>query len=230
MRHRAFSFAGMALIWGGLLGLATGGLTSARAMAATDVCDRAALRAAAETTVPAPVLLAIARVEAGRKVDGRFTPWPWTTNEGGEGRFFPSAEAALDHVRAAVAAGGQNIDLGCFQINLRWHGDQFASLDAMIDPEANARYAARFLEQLYAEFGNWDGAVGAYHSRQDAAASAYVTKVLAQIDGAEPAPVADPAGAAPRANGFPLLQPGLSGGRGSLFVSVTDRPMIPLFR
>ena len=50
------------------------------------------------------------------------------------------------------------------QINYRWHGRAFPSLDAMFDPEYTATYAAQFLRTLYEERGSWSAAAGAYHS------------------------------------------------------------------
>ena len=50
------------------------------------------------------------------------------------------------------------------QINYRWHGHAFPSLDDMFDPEWTATYAAQFLRTLYEERGSWSEAAGAYHS------------------------------------------------------------------
>lgn len=200
---------------------------SAAALSAAEMalhCDVAAERAARSTGVPAAVLMAIARVETGRKVDGAVAPWPWTVNEAGKGAWFESKHAAVAHVQAAMVAGASNIDIGCFQVNLRWHGEGFSSLDAMFDPAINADYAARFLQSLHDEHGTWDGAVGAYHSRKPEAATRYVQKVAEVLD-IPPAAAAAPATTtsprvtlAPRDNRYPLLQGG-SGGNGSLFSS-----------
>ncbi|GFE49570.1 hypothetical protein So717_13230 [Roseobacter cerasinus] len=57
------------------------------------------------------------------------------------------------------------MDIGCFQLNYRWHGGEFSTLEQMFDPVTNARYAAKFLNRLFDEKGNWMRAVGAYHSR-----------------------------------------------------------------
>ena len=195
-------------------------------------CDVAADAASQATGVPAAVLMAIARVETGRTIGGALTPWPWTVNEGGAGSWFDTADEAMAHVSAAVENGGTNIDVGCFQVNMRWHAEAFASLDAMFDPEQNALYAARFLQTLYDEFGTWDGAVGAYHSRKSAAAEGYLKKVSALLEAPMPqtAPDARMAeGEAPaRDNRYPLLQ-GSGGGNGSLF-STQARGAAPLLR
>ena len=182
-------------------------------------CDVAAEHASRSTGVPAAVLMAIARVETGRTIGGALAPWPWTVNEAGSGSFFDSADQAVTHVTGAIATGASNIDIGCFQVNLRWHGAEFASLDAMFDPTKNALYAARFLQTLHAEHGTWDGAVGAYHSRKPDAAEGYVRKVADVLNaplpiGTEPDQMADNEPVA-RDNRYPLLQGG-GGGNGSL--------------
>jgi hypothetical protein len=91
-------------------------------------CDIAAAEAAAETGVPLSILRALARTESGRTRDGVFAPWPWTVNNAGDGRWFPGLTSAQDHVSRLRAAGETNLDIGCFQINLRWHGHAFSSL------------------------------------------------------------------------------------------------------
>jgi len=83
-------------------------------------------------------------------------------------------------------APAEQLDLGCFQINLRWHGRAFDTLDQMLDPARNARYAARFLAALHDETGDWTAAAAAYHSRTSDHARAYLERlsiVLAQLPG-----------------------------------------------
>ncbi len=184
-------------------------------------CDAAARRAAEEAGVPEPVMLAIARVESGRSQ----TPWPWTVNHAGEGHWFKTEREALDFAEARIAEGESNLDIGCFQVNLRWHGENFTGLEAMFDPEENARYAAHFLGRLHASEGNWVNAVAAYHSRTPAHAEAYVEKVEAVLLalGEEPAVAPQPA----LTNSFPLLKQGATGRMGSLVAPAgTLRPMI----
>lgn len=159
-----------------------------------DLCEAAALRAAARHDVPVPVMLAVAHVETGRAgPDGRVRPWPWAVNTGGQGHWAPTRAAALALARAARARGQDSFDLGCFQINHRWHGARFASLDAMLDPQANADYAARLLVRLHARHGTWRAAVGAYHSATPTLAVRY----LERFDRALAAQTADAADIAP---------------------------------
>jgi hypothetical protein len=159
------------------------------------LCDRAAQRAALAEDVPLDVLKAIARVETGRTLDGVLEPWPWTVNREGRGYWFASEVEAKSYVFDIFKSGVRSFDVGCFQINYRWHGKAFRSIDAMFDPDENAVYAARFLAQLYAELGSWPAAAGAYHSRTQHLAASYSDRfqtVLAQLDGSGTAHERDP--------------------------------------
>ena len=129
------------------------------------ICERAAEVASAESGVPLDVLRAIFLTETGRRIGGQMQPWPWTVNMEGAGQWFDDRDAALEYVRRHMQRGARSFDVGCFQINYRWHGKAFSSVEEMFDPLLNARYAARFLSELYGEFGNWTRAAGAYHSR-----------------------------------------------------------------
>src|SRR5699024_6482524 len=96
--------------------------------------DRAARQAARAHDVPLDVLRAISRAETGRPRQGGLQPWPWTVNMEGRGRWFDNADAARAYVFAHFKAGARSFDVGCFQINYRWHGDAFRSIDEMFDP------------------------------------------------------------------------------------------------
>jgi hypothetical protein len=168
------------------------------------LCDQAATRASAASGVPLSVLRAIALTETGRTKQGSFRPWPWTVNMEGKGVWFDSFDEARDYVARHHARGARSYDVGCFQINYRWHGQHFATLDQMFDPDANAAYAARFLSELHAEFGDWSRAAGAYHSRTPYFAAKYRQRFdrirgrLVAADG-EDAPVAVAANRVPPA-------------------------------
>ncbi|MEM6303405.1 MAG: transglycosylase SLT domain-containing protein [Pseudomonadota bacterium] len=140
------------------------------------VCDRAARRAAQEVGVPFDVLRAITRTETGRTRGGAMQPWPWTVNMEGHGVWFDTEDQAQVYVYRHFREGARSFDVGCFQINYKWHGTAFSSIEEMFDPVKNARYAAQFLRKLHAELGGWDRAVGAYHSRTHAYAQRYLEK------------------------------------------------------
>ena len=182
------------------------------------LCDLAAAAAAERTGVPIDLLLAISRVETGRG-GPEPAPWPWTINADGEGAFFDSQDKAVEAATAHLTDGTGTFDVGCFQLNIRWHGEAFQTLDDMFDPERNADYAAEFLLQLYQEQGSWRDAVSAYHSRTPELAERYLNRVRAVLEGAGPgtaeAPQPEPV-VAERENRFPLLQSGGQGSAGSL--------------
>ena len=180
-------------------------------------CDQAAAGAAETSGVPIDILLAITRVETGRGGGGQ--PWPWTINADGQGNWYDSKAAAVAAATAHLGDGTGTFDVGCFQLNIRWHGEGFASLSDMFDPARNATYAADFLLQLYQESGDWAQAVSAYHSRTPEHAERYLAKVKAVLAGPDaPAPPDGDYAEAPilRENRFPLLQAGASGSAGSI--------------
>lgn len=188
------------------------------ARAATGPCDAAARSAAQATGVPVDLLRAITLTET--RHDGG--PWPWTINHDGQGSWLPDRDAAVQAAAEILAAGG-DADLGCFQINTRWHGSAFASLDEMMDPDRNALYAADFLLRLYSETGAWEEAVAAYHSRDPDRGLAYVARVgtaLASL-GEGGGAMAQAAPDAPAENGFPLLLAGTPASPGSLVPRVS---------
>jgi hypothetical protein len=145
------------------------------------LCRQAIQAAEREHRLPAALLHAIARVESGRADPrtGKVTPWPWTVNAEGEGRYFDSKPEAIAAVQALQARGVRYIDVGCLQVNLHYHGQAFASLEEAFDPPANARYAAQFLTRLYQGPRNWEQAASRYHSSTPELADAYRLKVLA---------------------------------------------------
>ena len=52
------------------------------------------------------------------------------------------------------------------QINLKYHGSQFSSVEDAFDPEKNAAYSAKFLKQLYKRNkADWKKTAMHYHSK-----------------------------------------------------------------
>lgn len=131
-----------------------------------DLCANTIRRIEAQGRFPTGLMQAIALVESGRSdaTTGAKFAWPWTVHAEGRGRYFASKAAAVSAVRKLQAKGVSNIDVGCMQVNLYYHGDQFDSIEAALDPVRNAVYAARFLKRLYDAKGSWNKAVALYHS------------------------------------------------------------------
>lgn len=191
------------------------------AMETSQSCDAAALRAASNYGVPPQVMLAITRAETGRSSDGELRPWPWAVNQAGTSHWFDTPEEATDFVAGAMQEGYSNLDLGCFQLNLRWHGENFPTVEDMFDPVNNADYAARFLVENHERTGNWVDAVAAYHSTRPEDAAAYVERVEAILQdlrdsGGPSADAFTQTAEIQKENRFPLLRSGTSSGLASL--------------
>ena len=167
-----------------LLALAPGG--PARAEPASDgdpwaVCAAATDAAEAmRPDLPAHLLGALAKVESGRwhAASKARLAWPWTVMAEGRGRYLPSKAAAIAEVRDLQARGVSNIDVGCMQVNLHWHGEAFESLEQAFDPAYNVAYAAAFLLDLRASENSWTKAIGVYHSRTPKFSGPYRSKVF----------------------------------------------------
>ena len=146
-----------------------------------DLCRPAIAAAERAHAIPHALLLAIGRVESGRRdpETGTFGPWPWTINAEGTGQFFPTKEAAIAAVRALQARGVRSIDVGCMQVNLHHHPHAFSSVEEAFDPWRNADYAARFLVDLQGRTQSWTQAAAHYHSQTPEFAEAYKRRVLA---------------------------------------------------
>lgn len=143
-------------------------------------CETLAIAAGRAEGLPEGLLPAIARVESGRGTgDGGRRAWPWTLNEGGDGSFYAAKADAMEHLTAVVDTGSTNIDVGCMQLNYKWHHTAFPSLETMMDPVANTTYAARFVKELAKQLGSYEEATKAYHSFDPERGKAYLAKVVA---------------------------------------------------
>lgn len=148
---------------------------------ATGLCIREILSAQTRHGIPDNLLLAIGLQEAGTRRNGHFTVWPFAVNAAGAGRLFDTRTAALAWVEEQRRAGVRSIDVGCMQINLRWHPEAFATIDEGFDPYANVDYAARFLKRLHRQTGDWMQAAGAYHSFEPVYRDAYLERLKKNI-------------------------------------------------
>ena len=104
---------------------------SAKAMKNMDYCQQATQQIERKYGIPRNLLRAISLTESGRwiKQDKANIAWPWTVASGKAGDFLPTKRAAIQHVESLQAKGVTNIDVGCMQINLRYHPDAFKNLN-----------------------------------------------------------------------------------------------------
>lgn len=143
-------------------------------------CDAPARNAERALGIPPGLLAAIGRVESGRREPGgRWAAWPWSVNALGRDYILGDAAAAAALVGGLQAQGVRSIDVGCFQVNLRYHPEAFASLAEAFDPAANAAVAGRLLRQLRGGAPDWQDAVARYHSADSALGLPYLRQVMA---------------------------------------------------
>ncbi|MFY0682378.1 MAG: lytic transglycosylase domain-containing protein [Thalassovita sp.] len=173
-----------------------------RASASVMDCEQIAAQTGARNGLPPALLPAISRVETGLKQgDKGVRGWPWTLNVQGKGYYFKTREEALAKLRSVVQSGVTNVDVGCMQINYRWHHENFASLEDMMEPQANTQYAAEFLTRLARRHGTWEAATRYYHSSDSDRGEAYlgrVNRVLAKLPQDQPSFVASTASSQPQ--------------------------------
>jgi soluble lytic murein transglycosylase-like protein len=149
------------------------------AASAANVCEREMARAARAYDVPLGVLYAVGLTETGRKGSLQ----PYAMNIEGEPYFASDLADARRRFDVAAQAGKKLIDIGCMQINHRFHAENFASLEAMFEPRRNVEYAARFLTELKVREGSWTMAVARYHAgpNNDPAQKRYVCAVIRNL-------------------------------------------------
>ena len=154
-------------------------LAAGAAHAAANPCEAEILRAADRYGVPAGILYAVGLTETGRKGSLQ----PNALNIEGKALFPASRAEALAAFDAARRQGRTLIDLGCMQINHRYHAAHFRSVSDMLDPRLNVDYAARFLAGLHARHQTWSMAVARYHAGpdNDPAQKRYVCRVIANM-------------------------------------------------
>jgi hypothetical protein len=139
------------------------------------LCESGARKAEIAEALPRGLLAAISLKESGRwdSEAKRSVPWPWTVTSGGPGEHFASKAEALAKVRALQEHGIENIDVGCSQINLRYHPHAFEKIEDGFDPTKNTAYAAAHLRQLREDHKSWNKAVERYHSGDPKRGAAY---------------------------------------------------------
>lgn len=117
-------------------------------------------RAARRHSVPLGVLYAVGLSETGRK--GVLNPF--ALNVDGKTVLARDLRDAVARFDEEKRKGAKLVDLGCMQINHRYHGEKFVSVEAMFDPVRNVDYAAKFLKELRNREGNWTMAVARYNA------------------------------------------------------------------
>ena len=177
---RLSSVGGIAIILG--LALAAGPAAAGNPQFSAEtgaLCRVPIAQAERNLRIPRQLLAGVSLAESGRwhTAKKESFAWPWTVTSGKKSHYFASQEAAIREVKDLRSKGVRNIDVGCMQVNLRYHPTAFASLEEAFDPTANVAYAANFLAALHDETRSWTRSVARYHSSTPARGSAYFHRV-----------------------------------------------------
>ena len=122
----------------------------------------------------------------------------------GHGRLLPAVQARGPAQGGELRTEGRtNIDVGCMQINLGYHGHAFASLAEALEPASNVAYGA--VPAAAARERSWARATARYHSAHPERGQAYREKVYRFWEQVRDGRVADRA---------PLRLAGRTAGRG----------------
>ncbi|WPX97821.1 Putative lytic transglycosylase [Candidatus Fokinia cryptica] len=126
------------------------------------------------------LLLAITVVESGiyNSEAGMALAWPWTIGIAGESYRFSTKSEAIKFFNSKVNQGISNIDVGCSQINYRYHAHNFENIEQMIEPANNIAYASYLIVQNYKNTSEWLKAVAQFHSLTPIYAKKYTEKIL----------------------------------------------------
>ena len=131
------------------------------------------------TDIPSGLLLGIGKAESGRILkNNEMVIWPWTINHAGKSLFFDNKIQMKSYLLKHIEKGDNNLDVGCMQINLKWHKQNFKDIKDMLAIEPNISYAASFLIQLKNKHGSWKKAIKHYHSSDPIKNKPYLNKVL----------------------------------------------------
>ena len=125
--------------------------------------------------IPDKLLTSISLVESGIKKNNNFVSWPWTLNVAGKSMFFDNKNDALSFLKKNYK--NKNIDVGCMQISLKYHINEFDSLENILDPDTNVKYAAKFLRKLFLKYKRWNEAISRYHSSVPKRKTQYLNRV-----------------------------------------------------
>ena len=142
-----------------------------------NLCEKIIKNIELQTDIPKGLLLGIGKAEAIRKINNKYIIWPWTINHAGKSMFFDTKKQMRNYVSKNLKKNDFNIDVGCMQINIKWHKNNFKKIADMFEVSPNISYAASFLLQLKNKHGSWDKAIKHYHSSDPKKNIPYLIKV-----------------------------------------------------
>ena len=147
-----------------------------RAARADDSCIFHAAEAERELGIPNGLLQSLAKVESGQEDN------PFALSIGGREIHARDSKAAAKYLRDRRGNFRSNTYVGCMQLSLSVHRSEFGAVERMIDPRQNVWYAARMLNRLHTEEGNWRVALVRYNGGTTRTSQNYVCKVWKNLN------------------------------------------------
>ncbi len=137
--------------------------------------------------VPPWFLYGIALQESKMLFGHRALPFPWTLNVKGQAKRYRSYDEALFALKGYVARGLMSVDIGCMQVNWRWHGNRLQTLERALDPYSNIDAGAQILRAEFVATGDWFKTAMRYHAgvinlANQQRAIGYATDVFRRLD------------------------------------------------
>lgn len=131
----------------------------------------------------------------------RGQPWPWSANYKGKPYYFKNQKALKKFVSKLSKKQRGDLDIGCMQLNYRYHGWKFNDILEMTDPHRNMILGSLYLYELYLkekiyqldkkrhnprwkipdDLHIWAIAVGRYHSHKVKNGKKYVKAVTKHL-------------------------------------------------
>ena len=166
-------------------------------------CEQAGRDAERNYGLPVGLLGAIGKVESGRwdPALGRVVPSPWAIDAAGQPYLSDNRSSALQMAHALQDGGLRNIDVGCFQINLKSHPAAFTDLEQAFDPAANAQVRGAVSRIAAHAAGELAGCGGGISFRNACAGAAVSAGGLFELDSAGGMAAGDDRCATPGAEG-----------------------------
>jgi soluble lytic murein transglycosylase-like protein len=145
-------------------------------------CARAIAFYEKKYSIPKNLLYSLSLAET-RKYVKRYksgVAWAWTFQSNGSSKYFYNYHDALKFLKLNIAKGNKNIDVGCTQINWRYHKHDFKMKpELMLDPNRNVEWTARSLKKNFKKTKSWKKAVSLHHSNKNS--QKYVKKVYKML-------------------------------------------------
>lgn len=153
------------------IGLAAAAIPAgATAQTMGEACQSLISTAEQRYNIPTGLLMAIALTESGDKTGG---PNPHAMNIAGMTYIAPNIENMAGVIQRGYNTGQTSIDVGCMQVNLKYHAHNFRSPYELLNSRVNVDYGARYLASLANDTKSWRDAVMTYHNAKNPARRAW---------------------------------------------------------